>query len=109
MATEVAAPSEGCPTIEVSDQKEWAILAIKNGFAALTNEQLEDFIHTVKSATCAYFRIVDNKGSEKSCRIFFMSLNGGFQPFATSTERNQSSEDDSNTLLHISTPGIEKQ
>ena len=76
-------PSEGCPTIDVSDQKEWAILAIKNGFAALTNEQLEDFIHTVKSATCAYFRIVDNKESEKSYRIFFMSLNGGFQPFAT--------------------------
>ena len=90
LAIEVAAPSEGCPMIDVSDQKEWAILAIKNGFAALTNEQLEDFIHTVKSATCAYFRIVENKGSEKSCRIFFMSLTGSFQPFATNTDRNQS-------------------
>lgn len=85
MAIEVAAPFEGCPTIDLLDQKEWAILAIKNGFAVLTNEQLEDFIHTVKTATCACFRIVENKGSEESRRIFLMSLTGGFQPLVTNT------------------------
>lgn len=74
MATEVAAPFEDCPLIDLLDQKDWAILAINNGSAVLTNEHLEDFIHTVTSATCAYFRIAENKGNEKSCRIFFMSL-----------------------------------
>jgi hypothetical protein len=73
-AIEVAAPFEGCPLIDLLDQKEWADLAIRNGFVILTNEQLEDFIHTVKLATCAYFKIVEKKENEKSCRIFFMSL-----------------------------------
>jgi hypothetical protein len=73
-AIEVAAPFEGYPLIDLLDQKEWADLAVRNGFVILTNEQLEDFIHIVKLATCAYFKIVVKKGNEKSCRIFFMSL-----------------------------------
>ena len=76
-AIEVAAPFEDCPLIDLVDQKEWAVLAVKNGFVILTNEQLEDFIHTVKLATCACFKIVENKGNERKCRIFFMSLGKG--------------------------------
>ena len=75
-AIEVAAPFGGCPVIDLLELKEWTINAIKNGFAILTDEPLEDFIHTVKVATCAYFRIGENKGNEKSYRIFFMSLRG---------------------------------
>ena len=73
-AMEVEAPLEGCPLIDLLDEKEWAALAIKNGSVILTNEQLEDFIRVVQLATYAYFRIVENKGNKKSCRIFFLSL-----------------------------------
>ena len=73
-AMEVEAPFEGCPPLDLLDEKEWAALAIKNGSVILTNEQLEDFIHIVQFATYAYFRIVENKGNKKSCRIFFLSL-----------------------------------
>jgi hypothetical protein len=76
-AIEVAAPFEGCPLIDLVDQKEWADLAVENGFVILTNEQLEDFINTVKLANCACFKIVENKGNERNCRIFFMSLRKG--------------------------------
>ncbi|MGB8085900.1 MAG: hypothetical protein WCF07_06395, partial [Nitrososphaeraceae archaeon] len=73
-AMEMEAPLEGCPLIDLLDEKEWAALAIKNGSVILTNVQLEDFIHVVQSATYANFRIVENKGNKKSCRIFFLSL-----------------------------------
>jgi hypothetical protein len=78
-AMEVEAPFEGCPLIDLLDEKEWAALAIKNGSVILTTEQLEDFIHVVQLATYAYFRIVENKGNKKSYRIFFLSLKRNYQ------------------------------
>jgi hypothetical protein len=79
MAIEVSSPFDGCHEMVVSYEKQWAVRAIRFGATVLTDEELADFMNTVRDCTYAYFKIADNKMNKNLGRVYFMYVGSGHQ------------------------------
>jgi hypothetical protein len=82
MAAEVPSPFDGCQEIIISDEKQWTIRAIRDGFTVLTDDELVDFINTVKDGTFACFKMAENKVNRNSGKVFFMFIGTGRQHYS---------------------------
>jgi hypothetical protein len=77
-AVEVSMPLDGCDIITVSNLKQWVMRAIRDRVTLLTDEELKDFISTVKDRTYAYFRIQDDdEMNQNSSKVFFVNIVAG--------------------------------
>lgn len=78
-AAEVSAPPESCREIIISIEKQWANRAIRDGCTILTDDELADFINTVKDCTGAYFRVKDNEMTKNPGKVLYMCIGSGRQ------------------------------
>jgi hypothetical protein len=77
MAAELSIPPDSSREIIISIEKQWANRAIRNGCTFLTDDELADFINTVKDYTGAYFKVQDNEMSKNSGKVFYMCIGSG--------------------------------
>jgi hypothetical protein len=76
-AAELSNPPDSSHEIIISIEKQWANRAIKDGCTVLTDDELADFINTVKDCTGAYFKVQDIEMSKNSGKVFYMCIGSG--------------------------------
>ena len=78
-ALEVSIPVDSSNVIIVSSLKRWLTRAIHERVTLLTDDELKDFISTVKDRTYAYFRIQDDEMIQNSSNVYFVNIAAGHQ------------------------------
>lgn len=73
-AIEASSPFDGCHEFTISHEKQWAIRAVRDGFTVLTDEELADFMNTVRDSTYAYLKILDDEMNKNSGKLYFMNI-----------------------------------
>ncbi len=76
-ATEISTQPDSCHKTIICIEKQWANRAITDGCTVLTDDELADFINTVKDCTGAYFKVQDNEMDKNSGKVFYMCIGGG--------------------------------
>jgi hypothetical protein len=77
MAAELSTPSDSSREIIISTEKKWANRAIRDGCTVLIDDELADFINTVKDCTGAYFKVQDIEMPKNSGKVFYMCIGSG--------------------------------
>jgi hypothetical protein len=76
-AAELSNPPDSSHEIIISIEKQWANRAIRDGCTVLTDDELADFINTVKDCTGTYFKVQDIEISKNSGKVFYMCIGSG--------------------------------
>lgn len=77
LTTEIPALFDSRHELLISSQKQWAIHAIRDGSAILTDDELLDFIDIVRNDTWACIKIDDIQLKEYTGRTYFMAVCSG--------------------------------